>query len=148
MLPTESVAEFKSFASGRGVAVLATTPQVGFTQMFDFYAGVQVEGCARESGDMLLFQWGAYDWGNGATYEVNLTRQFIELAKHDDDAISQLSFTFHFSPSDALKRLGEGNRWCESHRQLPEFRQFVLGSPQVELELSSLQRVELRHGYV
>jgi hypothetical protein len=71
MLPTESVEGFKSFALGRGVSVLTVAPRAGFAETLDFYAAVRAEGCTGESGDMLLFQSGTDDWGNGAAYEVS-----------------------------------------------------------------------------
>lgn len=54
------------------------TPADGFRLMLDGYRDIRVEGCDLEAdGDMLLFQWGTYDFGTGETFELNLTRQFL-----------------------------------------------------------------------
>ncbi len=37
---------------------------------------------STKTGDMLLFQWGINDWGNGPALEINITRQLIAT---DDD---------------------------------------------------------------
>ncbi|MCL1971600.1 MAG: hypothetical protein FWG57_01250 [Endomicrobia bacterium] len=43
--------------------------------------------------DMLLFQYGTYDWGSGENFEFNITRQFIFA---DADEPFQLSLTLFF----------------------------------------------------
>ena len=50
-----------------------------------------------EDTDMLLFQYGTYDWGSGENFEFNITRQFIFA---DADEPFQLSLTLFF---DAVK---------------------------------------------
>jgi hypothetical protein len=50
-----------------------------------------------ENGDMLLFQYGSYDWGKGEFFEFNITRQFI---KQNEDEPYQLSMTLFFEPVD------------------------------------------------
>jgi hypothetical protein len=96
--------------------------------MFDFYAAERADGCdPEEDGDMLLFQWGTYDWGEGEAFEFNITRQ---LMGDDEDAeVRQLRLTFRFEPTSALRALAQGNRWCQSPQRLDEFRAFVLGTP-------------------
>jgi len=149
MKPAESVSAFESFAEANEVSLIAITPSEGFTQMFAFYEAVAAEGCTAPSCDMLLFQWGTYDWGEGKNYEVNITRQFIEDGTEDDPTISQLQLTFSFPPTLATSTLGEGNRWCEGHAHIAAFRSFVLSS----LAFQSIADqdppgVSLRHSYV
>jgi hypothetical protein len=50
-----------------------------------------------EDGDMLLFQYGSYNWGKGRSFEFNVTRQFI---KQNEDEPYQLSMTLFFEPID------------------------------------------------
>jgi len=74
-------------------------------------------------GDMLLFQWGTYDWGGGRWFEMDLTRQFIAL---DPDApIRQLRLTMYFHPNAQSDELRSGNRWCHDRADMPEFRTWV-----------------------
>jgi hypothetical protein len=102
------------------------TPGEGIELMLDFYRDVRVEGCPLEDdGDMLLFQWGTYDWGHGPLFEFDTTRQFGESALEGDDAISQLSFTFHFTPSAQIDLLGQGSRWCYTPEGLSDFAAFI-----------------------
>ena len=44
---------------------------------------------------MLLHQWGTYDWGEGPSFQFDITRQLISVAGADDD-MWQLSVTLHF----------------------------------------------------
>jgi len=122
---------------------------MGFAQMFAFYQSVSPEGCNEADGDMLLFQWGTYDWGSGAQFELNITRQFIEQELQDDDAISQLSLTFRFAPTPERKILGEGNRWCGGPTELQEFRAFTFSSPAfTTVAEQQAVAVEISHSHV
>src|SRR5262245_4806221 len=78
--------------------------------------------------DMLLFQWGTYDWGQGPRFELDMTRQFL-VGPGEDEDIWQLSLTYRFEPSEALRTLGAGNRWCHKLAELPEFDAYVEASP-------------------
>jgi hypothetical protein len=125
MKPKASRPSFVKFAETNGVAISSCTPRTGFNEMFKFYSCVMPTGCDGNDADMLLYQWGTYDWGSGEHFELNLTRQFIEHAKQDDDAISQLSVTFKFEPTAKLRALGASNLWCHSTTELQPFREFV-----------------------
>lgn len=117
--------------------------------MFAFYEAVKPEGCGGESGDMLLFQWGTYDWGTGRHFGLNITRQFIEESLQDDGAISQLSLTFRFDPSAELVAFGDGNRWCGGPREVLAVKEFALASaPCIALADRAAETVELDHSYV
>jgi hypothetical protein len=37
--------------------------------MLAFYASDRAADCAGVDGDMLLFQWGIFDWGSGPTVQ-------------------------------------------------------------------------------
>ena len=93
--------------------------------MLAFYEAVVPVGCASQNGDILLFQWGTYDWGDGKHFEINLTRQFIESAAEDDDAISQLQLVFRFASDKDRHALGAGNRWCNSQSEIDRFRGYI-----------------------
>lgn len=110
MEPSTSAAAFEDFVEGNGASLLGLTLRAGVMQMLAFYQKVSPNGCDGDEGDMLLFQWGTYDWGEGPHFEVNITRQFIESALEDDDAISQLQLTFNFPESASTAALGSGNR--------------------------------------
>ena len=99
-----------------------------------FYTDCPASGLSEDANsDMLLFQYGCYDWGDGEMFEVDLTRQFIVADEIDDDAISQLHFTAYFEPDDELRAVGSHDRWCVNHDEVAEFRNEVLNSPALAL---------------
>jgi hypothetical protein len=93
-----------------------------------FYKDVPFRGLASHQGDRLLFQWGTYNWGQGQSFEFDVTRQFELAAAAGDAAISQLRLTAHYQPSAAISALKEGNRWCDSRNELWSFEQFIRSS--------------------
>ncbi len=162
MRPDESADRLRDFARANGVDLKKCTPQAGIAQMLAFYREVAVEGCSDEDGDMLLFQWGTYDWGKGKAFELDITRQFIDMHPdygdddEDDDGdddeqgqFSQLSLTFHFAPSPELDALDMGNRWCESQADLADFEAYVAGTaPMLSLGDKRAKRVVVDHELV
>lgn len=111
--------------------------------MLEFCAAT---ACATCSDDMLLYQWGSYDWGAGKHFELNITRQFVEAELEDDDAISQLSLTYKYKPSTEFEALGASNCWEDDP---PEFRQFILGSTSfMAVADAKPDQVDLIHSYV
>ncbi len=96
--------------------------------MVAFYRDMPVEDCdANSHGDMLLVQWGTYDWGRGQHFEFDVTRQMIPRVGDDDD-IWQLHLTVRFPPTADLQALGAGNRWCRGTQGVQEFCEFVTTS--------------------
>lgn len=129
MRPDESPEGFQAFLARTGVDLHRSAPQEGPEQMLTFFATVAAEGCQPDDGDMLLFQWGTYDWGEGPAFEIGLVRQFIGQGEEDDDAMSQLSLTYRFEAEPSLLALGAGDRWCEGPTQADALRAFIHGSP-------------------
>jgi hypothetical protein len=149
MLPAKSVHEFETFAETHGVSFVDILPSAAFEQMFLFYQSEPAGGCTKPEADMLLYQWGTYDWGEGMHFELNLTRQFIEDEKEGDDAISQLQVTFSYGPSRDLIAKGNGNHWCRSVAELADFKKFILARPEfVALANIEPPAVSIRHEYV
>lgn len=104
------------------------SPADGIALMLAFYQDERADGCEiDEDGDMLLYQWGCHDWGEGESFDFNITRQFMDAAG-EDEGIQQLSLTFKFKPTDSLRILGDGNRWCHSPDEISEFRSFIEAS--------------------
>jgi hypothetical protein len=103
----------------------------GFDLMFAFYREERADDCPQDAdGDMLLYEWGTYDWGQGEFFEIGLTRQFILDGTSDDENIWQLSLRFKFKPDDALRQVGSGERWCDSPQKdhVDELELFVSNS--------------------
>jgi len=114
----------------------------GIAAMLAFYEEQRAEGCEiDEDGDMLLYQWGVYNFEKPATFQLDLTRQF---SVPDEDEPYQLSLTFHFEPSAGLKKIKDANQWCNSPDELAEFRTFIEKSPAYRAALTEkVKKVEL-----
>ncbi len=128
MKAKQAKAEFKRAIARANSRVSSLTPADGLELIADFYRNVRAEDVARlPDQDMLLYQWGTYNWGQGAHFSLGLTRQLI-VGSGEDDHIWQLHLTFYFPPDQALQQIGKGSRWCESLEALPEFVAFVWSS--------------------
>jgi len=102
-------------------------PERLFAALFDLYKTIRLDDTSLdEDGDMLLFQWGSYDWGHGLNFELDLTRQSIPFGL-EDPPIQQLHCTYRYDPAQ-IGEISAGNKWCHQPSELSEFRSFVLGS--------------------
>ena len=120
---------FRDYLRRLGDHDLPAAPADGATRMLAFYKDVRApEVDLAHDGDMLLFQWGTYDWGEGPMFEVDLTRQFIAHEGEDDD-IWQLHLTYRFAPSETLRAIGKGQRWCSHPNDIAEFERFIGAHP-------------------
>ncbi len=129
MTPKNAKKELEKFIKKCDTPMGSLTPAQGIRIMLDFYRDVRADGCELdEDGDMLLFQWGTSECGDSESFQFDITRQFILVESEDDDAMSQLSFTFHFTPSAELAKLEDGNQWCSTPDDLEEFESFITGS--------------------
>jgi len=128
--PRNARQEFERFLGSRGLHERDLNLANGCEAFFDFYRDRRPQGRVFEldDADMLLFQWGTYDWGRGEHFSFNLTRQLIVSEDAEDEDIWQLGCTFEFEPDNALMALGSGDRWCHSPSQLLEFREYVYRS--------------------
>ena len=117
----DALREFTTLLEARGTSAEALSVRDGIDAMLDFYRSTRADDCSFESdGDSLLFQWGTYDWGQGARFELDITRQFIPADGEDED-IFQLSLTFFFPAND----IKNGDRWCNRLRDVDDFASFV-----------------------
>ena len=113
---------------GLGLRLDSLSPNECLDSMVSFYRDTRAEACDLDAdGDMLLFQWGTFDWGHGRHFEFDITRQFIVGAGEDDD-MSQLNFTVRFPPEPDLVATGAANRWCHSPSAIDEWAAFVRGT--------------------
>jgi hypothetical protein len=128
--PENAQQKFEKFLSGKGLRQRDLTLAEGCEAVFDFYRDLRPHRRVfeQQGADMLLFEWGTYDWGTGEHFRFSLMRQLIGEGPVDD-AMRQLRFMFEFQPDNELRALGEGDKWCESLSALPEFRDYVYRSP-------------------
>ena len=112
-----------------GLQLLELTPTTGIELMLRFYLEERVSHCPLdEDGDLLLFQWGTYDWGQGEQFEVNISRQLMTAAGDGEEQIRQLSLTFRYPPSEALNAAGDGDLWCDNPDALESFAKSIQNS--------------------
>src|SRR5579863_10129923 len=129
MVPSNSASAMKRFYRSRSINWSTASLAELFDGAFDFYANVRAFGlAAAPQADMLLFQFGVYNWGHGEYFEVDLTRQFIIAGAEDDDALSQLRCTAYYQPTPRFRGVGANDRWCEKRADLGNFKSFVLSS--------------------
>lgn len=62
-----------------------------------------------EDADMLLFQYGVYDWGDGKNLEIDFARQ---LVKNDD--INQVHITLKFPYEEKFSKIESYEEWYNS----------------------------------
>lgn len=142
--PRASARALANFIGDAGCSFQDAAPREVLERTMDFYARQGMRGLAVDpQSDMLLFQYGCYDWvdGKGERFEVDLVRQFI--AADRAETISQLHVTLYFAPDPALRRLGSNERWCENPADLAAFREAVLRDLVIEA-MQSRSTVERR----
>jgi hypothetical protein len=152
MLVKEAVEDLKRFAAERGVTLSGTAPLALFEVIADWYAGARVDDpdLLEPGGDMLLFQWGTYDWGNGPSFQYDLTRQFykgtLDAEGNTNPEVWQFHATVHL-PATVADRLAngdrQGDRWCHSPSELDAFRRFIRASARDVLANDSPIQVEI-----
>lgn len=125
--PARALEACRAFFIQQGVNIDVLRLESTIDAFFRFYEAERAEGCVLDAdGDMLLFEWGTVDWGEGEHFELSLARQLI--FGEDDDKIWQLKLTYAFPPTDGFRALGDGNRWCAAPDALADFRAAVAGS--------------------
>lgn len=139
MLPSQSAEMLKQFLGARGLDIEFAPMDQIVDAVLDFYATVPASGLSSDpDADMLLFQYGVYDWGRGEYFEFDLTRQFILAGEVDDEPISQLRCTTMYEPVAELRVLQASNFWCASRNELDAFRKNILSSPSYQAALSAM----------
>ena len=122
---------FERLLAEGGVAVQRLTVPQGLAAMSAFYRNQRVEDCPSDAdGDMLLFQWGMARGDDGDVFELDMTRQLILGGDSEDENIWQLSLTFKFAPTAALRAIQSGDKWCPRPRPqaVEYFEEFVRAS--------------------
>jgi hypothetical protein len=129
MKPEAAATEFEKFLAQRALDRTRLTAEQGVPAMLAFYSDERADGCRFDrDADMLLYEWGTYDWGSGEFFELSITRQLIHDSSGEDEDIWQLGLTFKFSPTHPLRTLGRGHRWCHDLGELEEFEGFLRAS--------------------
>jgi hypothetical protein len=147
MKPETAAAEFEKFLAQRALDRTRLTAEQGVPAMLAFYRDERAEGCGFESdADMLLYEWGTYDWGRGEFFELSITRQLCRDGSSEDEDIWQLGLTFKFSTTGPLRGLRKGDRWCSDLSELEEFERFIQASEAFQaLATATPAAIDLRY---
>ncbi|MEX0790896.1 MAG: hypothetical protein WD178_08995 [Actinomycetota bacterium] len=123
--PEDLLAGFQHFASACGVDPAADPHPTVFGAMLRYYAEVRINGCdPADDEDMLLLDWGSYDWGQGRSYEIDLSRQVL-LPGGTDEAVVQLHVVYRFPNTGDLAKIPVGNDWWGSPGTVDEFAEVL-----------------------
>lgn len=130
MKPTAAIERFLARIGSDESSLQSLPPADGIEAMLAFYSEERAEGCPlSKDGDMLLYEWGTYDWGDGESFEFNITRQFIDTKR----VFRQLRLIYKFAVSKGTRACGASNRWCELPDDVNDFRRFILASKAYKL---------------
>ncbi|HET8542084.1 MAG TPA: hypothetical protein VFL83_19560 [Anaeromyxobacter sp.] len=128
--PREAAARLDAFLARRGLDRSRLTPRRALDAMIELYRTERFDRCdLANDGDMLLFQWGAYEWEGPDRFSLDVTRQLMWSDPEGDDQVWQLSIRFGFPLTDAMRAAGSSNRWCRAPSELDGFRAFVESTP-------------------
>jgi hypothetical protein len=124
---------FDEFLKARFLTTDALTAEDLLDSMAGWYLAERVGDADSidRDGDMLLVQWGRWDWiGEGnSTWQFDITRQAMAAAEEiDDQEMWQFSVRLHFADSPESRRIEESNRWCRSPADIDDWHDFVRSS--------------------
>lgn len=150
MRVADGEAAFRRFLQSRNLEVRSISVADAINVWIDFYKAQRFDD-VEEGMDWLWFQYGTYDWGNGVSYQLDLTRQFILSGETDDAAIWQMHLVLHFPPgpehTSGLPSLDSGMEECDDPADAEAFRERIVASdPVTRVEGMEPARVELYLG--
>lgn len=89
------------------------------------FSGVDLD----QDGDMLLFQYGAWNFNKERYFELDFTRQlYLQGNEEKGHQVYQMSITF-FYPEELFQNLASLNKWAMNHCEIDVFCDFVKSSP-------------------
>ncbi|HEY6277636.1 MAG TPA: hypothetical protein VIX86_15025 [Streptosporangiaceae bacterium] len=111
MRTNEAEGAFRRYLERRGLVVSRLNAEEAVDTAIGFFESERADDVEAEMGDMLLFQWGTYDWhdGNGPSFQFELARQFVVAGfapDQADDAMWQLHLTLHYRLRELPMRSG------------------------------------------
>ena len=128
MKPSDSESTLARFFARSNVFPSAFTVREMVEVVIDFYRSQRASELERgPETDMLLFQWGTYDWGDGSIFSVDIVRQFTSRQLFADPVLSQLYVTATFEPGE-FSDLSSSHFWCYSVNEFAEFHERILAT--------------------
>ena len=125
--PTKALDACRAFFIQQGVNIDVLRFDSTIIAFFAFYCEERAEGCALNAGsDILIFEWGAIDWGEGEHFELNLARQLTFGCR--EQRVWQLKLTYAYEPTETFRALSNGILLCPKPQDLDTFRDAVEAS--------------------
>lgn len=122
---------FKNYLKDRRVKEKDITLESLMDLVLAYFQEVQFESADIENdGDMMLFEYGTYDWGQGKFFQIGLTRQLIEMHEDDEeqeDHMYQLRVTLFYNPTE-FETVGDFNKWSSTCSSLNDFKDVIINS--------------------
>lgn len=115
----------RSLVEQQGRSVSQLTAAEAVRLMIDWYCS---EAAEDAESDMLLVQWGVYDWGSGPAFEYDITRQMTTEAE-DGEGMWQVHLTLYYDATEAARAVRADDRWCSDRSELDDFRSFIEAAP-------------------
>ena len=126
--PKEAITAFEKQLKNSIIDFHNISVELLIDQQLTFYKKIRAKNVSYENdGDMILFQWGTYDWGEGKYFQFDIARQFIETDKNGDDAISQFHTILFYDPNSIGEEI-QGNKWFNNYKNTDEIKIFILQS--------------------
>jgi len=133
VITRDSQRSYEAYLAALGESFDSLDVHLAMSAMVDWYVTERaLDAVPLESdGDMLLFQWAIHDAGDGERFEIGLTRQFVVASddEDEDEDLVQLSATFRFEPSEAMRAIDRGHRWCHQPTEADALRTFISEHP-------------------
>ncbi|MCP4964091.1 MAG: hypothetical protein GY926_02530 [bacterium] len=130
MRVADSLETLRLFLSQRSLDLDRAAPQTLLLAVIAWYETERTTDAAplQNDGDMLLFQYGTYDWSEGPTFHYGITRQFV-TTPGDELCIWQLSITAHYDATTEAVRLGSDHQWVGTPAECEQLRNHLSDSP-------------------
>ena len=113
--------------------------------MVDFYNEYQIQNVDSTipDNDMLLFEYGIYDWqdGKGENFTISIVRQFY-IEDEVSDGFTQLHFVLYFDKDEFKGVEASANKWSVDFENIDEWKQYV-----IKMEGFKLVEEKLPHSF-
>jgi len=100
-----------------------------FQLVIDFYKEYQIQNVDSTipDNDMLLFEYGIYDWqdGKGENFTISIVRQFY-IEDEESDGFSQLHLVLYFDKDEFKGVEASANKWSLDFESIDEWKQYVI----------------------
>lgn len=122
------IESFQNYLKEKGFEEKSLSLSILPNLFIDYYQDVKFDAFNEEDdGDMLLFQYGTYNFQEERYFQINFTRQFYEVYEDDSHQICQLGVTFFYCPKNFYDIISF-NKWSANFSNLTDFHNVIIDS--------------------